>query len=51
MFFEEPKVEFIPMEATDVTTTSPGGGGAGMDVCAPGNPNDENDFPCYGDDN
>lgn len=49
MVFEEPKVEFIPIEAmNDIVTTS---SGAAIDMCAPGNPNDEKDFPCYGDDN
>ena len=46
MMFEEPKVEFIPI-TEDIITTS---GGAAIDICAPGNPNDEMDFPCYGDD-
>ena len=47
MKFEEPKVEFIPLEEEDVIRTS---GGAGVDICAPGNSNDESDFPCYGND-
>ena len=48
MFFEEPKIEFIPLEAGDIPITT--SGGAGVDICAPGNTNDEEDFPCYGDD-
>ena len=48
MKFEEPKIEYVQLEAEDIIKTS--GGGAAIDICAPGNPNDENDFPCFGDD-
>lgn len=45
MVFEEPKMEFIPIEMEDVMRAS--GGGAAIDICAPGSSNDEPDFPCF----
>ena len=43
MFFKEPMIEFVSIEAEDVCLTS---GGASVDVCAEGSAND--DTPCYG---